>query len=340
MAATMRDVAALAGVSLKTVSRVVNSEPHIRPETVARVREAIARLGWVPNGAARALRTGRTGVIGIAVAGLRRPYLAALVEALVTETDRRGLQAAVEPSHGDPARIRSVLDGRGVSYDGVVLIGDDGAGLPLDGALTDRPVVVVQGDEGDADLVVDDVASAMGMVTRHLAVLGRRRPLLLGGDRGADRGPRTPGTLAEPGAVTRAALAAAGFEAAVPVIRPDGEWDRAWGATAAVEALAAHPQTDALICVNDEVALGALSALAARGVDVPGRVALFGYDNLDDGWFTTPSLTTVDPGPARLARAALDLLGERIARTAPAAPRRVVLPVELVRRESTMGSPR
>ncbi|MBZ2197428.1 LacI family DNA-binding transcriptional regulator [Ruania sp. N2-46] len=336
----MRDVAALAGVSLKTVSRVVNSEPHIRPETVARVRDAIASLGWVPNGNARALRTGRTGVIGIAVAGLRRPYLAALVEALVSETDRRGLQAAVEPSHGDPERIRAVLDGRGPSYDGVVLIGDDGAGLPLDGALTDRPVVVVQGDDADADVVLDDVASAMGMVTRHLAVLGRRRPLLLGGDRGADRGPRTPGVLAEPGAVTRAALAAAGFEATVPVIRPDGEWDRGWGAAAAVDALAAHPETDVLICVNDEVALGALSALTARGVDVPGEVALLGYDNLDDGWFSTPSLTTVDAGPARLARAALDLLAERIAGTVPAVPRRVVLPVELVRRESTLGAPR
>lgn len=113
MRVTMREVAARANVSLKTVSRVVNGEPHIRPEMQERVRAAIEDLGWTPNLAARTLRTGRTSIVGIVVADLRRPLLASLVETLVTEVDRHGLNAAVEPTHGDPARLTEVWAQRG-----------------------------------------------------------------------------------------------------------------------------------------------------------------------------------------------------------------------------------
>jgi DNA-binding LacI/PurR family transcriptional regulator len=88
---------------------------------------------------------------------------------------------------------------------------------------------------------------------------------------------------------------------------------------------------------NDEIALGALATLAAEQVDVPGRVAVIGYDGLEDGWFSTPSLTTIDPGREQLARTALDLLADRLDGRAPAHPRRIVSPVKLVRRESTLG---
>ncbi|RVX43809.1 DNA-binding LacI/PurR family transcriptional regulator [Nonomuraea polychroma] len=319
MRVTMREVADRAGVSIKTVSRVVNGEPHIRPEKVRRVHAAIDELGWVPNRTARALRTGLIGVVGIAVTELRRPYLAGLVEALVTEADRCGMLAAVEPTHGDPVRLEAVLAARGKTFDGVVLIGP---AAPAGDGLDDRPVVVVQGGAAEVDSVDEDVAEAAALVARHLAVMGRSRPALLGADQ-----PRM-----------RAAFAESGIDAAaVPAVDLGEVADRRAGARAAVHVLEQHPDVDALVCVNDEVALGALAALVKQGVDVPGQVAAVGYGNLEDGRFSTPSLTTIDPGPARLARSALELLTDRLAGTAPRQPRAVVSPVELVRRESTLG---
>lgn len=332
----MRDVAARAGVSVKTVSRVVNAEPHTRPEIVQRVRVAIDELNWVPNGSARTLRTGRTGVIGIGVPELRRPYLAALVEALVTETDRRGMQAAVEPTHSDPDRLHTLLDARGRTFDGLVLVRPDGD-FPIDGALEERPVVVVHGarELREVDRVDEDVVEAAALVARHLAVMGRTRPALLGPDRALVGAANPTG----PSDVLRAALSAAGIDAtAVPVVPLGSTWDRIAGARAAAELIERGSDVDALLCVNDEVALGALMTLAAQGIDVPGRIAVIGYDDLDDGWFSTPSLTTIDPGPLRLARAALELLADRLAGTAPAQARTVVSSVELVRRESTLGA--
>ncbi|MFF4619189.1 LacI family DNA-binding transcriptional regulator [Nonomuraea jabiensis] len=317
MRVTMREVADRAGVSIKTVSRVVNGEPHIRPEKVRRVHAAIDELGWVPNRAARALRTGQVGVVGIAVTELRRPYLARLVEALVTEADRWGMLAAVEPTHGDPARLAAVLAARGKTFDGVVLIGPT---APVGDGLDDRPVVVVQGGAAGVDRVEEDVVEAAALMARHLDVMGRFRPALLGAHQDE----------------LRACLDESG-PAPVPCADLGEVADRRAGARAAVQVLERHPDVDVLLCVNDEVALGALAALVKHGVDVPGRVAVAGYGNLEDGRFSTPSLTTIDPGPDRLARSALELLADRLAGTAPRQPRTVVSPVELIRRESTLG---
>lgn len=328
MAATMRDVAALAGVSVKTVSRVVNLEPHTRPEVVRRVRAAIAELEWVPNGSARALRTGRTGVIGVGVPELRRPYLSMITEAVVTELNRRGLQATVEPTHDQPDRLAALLAARGRLYDGIVLVGpaasDPGESLAVLRA-TD-PVVLVQHEATvPVDAVDPDLVEAASLVARHLVVMGRSRPALVGQDR----------TRQGNHAMT-AALAAAGIAPAVP--RVDGVVGRADGARAAREILARAPETDVLLCGSDELALGALYALVEAGVAVPDDVAIIGFDNLDDASFSTPSLTTVDPGAARLARAAVELLADRLAGTGGETARRVISPVELVRRESTLGA--
>ncbi|MFI2363362.1 LacI family DNA-binding transcriptional regulator [Promicromonospora sp. NPDC019610] len=334
MPATMKEVATRAGVSLKTVSRVVNREPHIRPETMARVEAAIAELGWIPNPSARNLRTGRTGNIGIVVAELRRPYLAMLVEALVHEAGRLGLTATVEPTHRRPGRVSEVLGERGHLYDGVLLIDPEN----LETVTWDRapqPVVVVQGGRWRApvDRVDEDVVEAAGLVARHLGVMGRTRPVLLGPDRA-----RSDADQESPSAALRAAFSAVGIEAgAVPRVSLGGVGDRRAGARAAATAFEVRPDLDALLCVNDEVAIGALSCLVDRGVAVPDDVAIIGYDNLADGQFSTPTLTTIDPSPARLARAALELLTERLRGGGPASARQITVPVTLVRRESTMG---
>lgn len=324
MAATMRDVAALAGVSLKTVSRVVNLEPHTRPEVVHRVRAAIAELEWVPNGSARTLRTGRTGVVGVGVPELRRPYLSMLTEAVVSELNRRGLQAAVEPTHHRPERIASLLAGRGRLFDGVVLIGAAPAALIAELRPSDAVVAVHHEPTDRIDSVDADSVEAASLVARHLVVMGRSRPAFIG----MDRTPRGDAAMT-------AALTAAGISA---VARVDGVEGRADGARAARTLLDQAPDLDALLCGSDELALGALAELLRAGKAVPDDVALVGHDNLDDALFSTPSLTTVDPGAARLARSAVDLLADRLAGTGGDTARRILSPVELVRRESTLGA--
>ncbi|WP_240644080.1 LacI family DNA-binding transcriptional regulator [Antribacter gilvus] len=323
MPATMRDVAALAGVSLKTVSRVVNLQPHTRPEVVQRVRAAIAELDWVPNASARALRTGRTGVVGVAVPALRPPYAAILVEAVVSETTRRGLQAAVEPTLDDHARTRSLLGSVGTAVDGVILIGPYSDEV-FDGLQPSDPVVTLYAGGGrPVDSVDPDLVEAASLLARHLVVMGRSRPVLVGFDRfagGED--------------VMVAALTGAGVRPAVPSIR--GARDRADGVTAAGRLLSGPP-VDAIVCGSDEVAMGVLSALASAGTRIPDDVVVTGMDNIEDGVFATPSLTTIDPLPRRLARAVIDLLADRLGSNAPAEARHVLAPVELVRRESTLG---
>ncbi|MEU5870868.1 LacI family DNA-binding transcriptional regulator [Glycomyces sp. NPDC047369] len=318
MRVTMREVAVRAGVSVKTVSRVVNEEPHIRPETRDQVRAAIAELGWTPNASARTLRTGRTGVVGIAVAGLRRPLLAGLVERLVMELDRQGLHAAVEPTHDDPARLAAALGLRGYTFDALLAV--DAPELPAEAvAAEDGPVVRVDvtrrlPSPPAVDVVRADLDQAVNTALRHLRVMGHHRPVLVG-----------PGPLAEPG------------RELARVDPGPGEIGRAAGFRAAQRALTEHPGVDALICGTDEIALGALAGLHAAGVDVPGRVAVIGYGNLDDGRFSTPSLTTIDPDPISLARNAIDLLIARLAERGRA-PESVSVPVTLVQRESTSAA--
>lgn len=338
----MRDVATRAGVSVKTVSRVVNGEPHIRPETRRQVRAAIAALDWVPNAAARTLRTGRTGVVGIAVTELRRPALATITEALVQEVDRHGLHAAVEPTHDEPARIGDVLARIGRTFDGVLMVRPPELTVPIpDGAA----LVVVDGtpdaslgsarlgateapDDGPGaaaprfDRVSSDLDEVAGLVTRHLVVMSRRHPVLIGHPRAAEH-------------VLRNRLRDAGLDADTTTVPIEPAAARSGGYRAAQQVVAERTKTDALVCASDEIAMGALAGLAAAGVAVPDQVAVIGCGNLDDGQFSTPSLTTVDLGVERLARTAVDLLVARLAGGPPQRP--VTCPVALVRRESTLG---
>lgn len=317
----MREVAERAGVSVKTVSRVVNEQPHIRPETSALVWAAIADLEWRPNASARALRTGRTGVIGIAVAELRRPLLAAVVERLVTELDRHGLHAAVEPTHDDAAQLASVMAQRGHAFDALLMV--DAPESPAAVAADGGPVVRVNvtrrlpaAPAAGTDAVYADLDQAADLALRHLRVMGRDRAVRIG-----------PGPLAE--------LERAG---AVSRVDPEsGEVGRAAGYKAAQRALVEQPGVDAMICGTDEIALGALAGLHAAGVEVPGRVALIGYGDLDDGRFSTPSLTTIAPDLRSLARDAVDLVASRLGGD-DRDPRAIAAPVALVRRESTSAA--
>jgi DNA-binding LacI/PurR family transcriptional regulator len=322
---SLKHVAERAGVSVKTVSNVVNGYPHVRPETRARVEEAIAALDYRPNLSARNLRRGRTGLIALAVPELDNPYFAELTRHVVTAAAARGWTVLVDQTDGDLEREREVAVGiRDHLVDGLILSPLALSGAEVAGGPDPTPTVLIgEHGHGAADHVMVDNVAAAREATAYLAGLGRTRIAAIGAQdtpEGASARLRLAGY--------RAALAAAGLTPDPSLIVAAARWHRADGA-AAIRRLFDGIRPDAVFCFNDALALGALRALHDLGLRVPQDVAVVGYDGVDDGRYSVPSLTTVEPDIALLARRAVDLLAERVAGGAAEPPREHVVPHRL-----------
>ncbi|WPF82700.1 LacI family DNA-binding transcriptional regulator [Sanguibacter sp. 4.1] len=336
-APTLRDVARVAGVSFKTVSNVLNDHPQVRESTRAKVLAAVDSVGYRPNLAARNLRLGRSGVIGLAVPELSQAFFAQLADEVIRVAAEQDLVVLVEQTGGLRERELEALRNPRLSLtDGLLLAP---LGLTHDDVLPDpagRPLVVL-GEPlfpGPVDHVTMQHEAAARAATEHLLGLGRRRVMLLG----AHATERT-GVAALRYAGYREALEAAGLTVDDDLVVPVETWDRSNGAEAMARVLGSGVQMDAVFAMNDDLALGALRSLQERGVTVPGDVALMGFDDVADGRYTYPSLTTVEPGRHDIARAAVTMLTERIADGASGAlaPRVTAPEFRLVVRESTGG---
>lgn len=337
MAPTMKEVAARAGVSTKTVSRVVNDHPSISDAVRERVRRAIDELDWTPNAHARSLRTGRTGLIGLSLVDLKAPTTAGLAQALVIEAERQGLRLSIEPSRGRPERIAQTFASRGALFDAVVHIGPLPHGCETPTFDPDRPIIglrtasTAEAEHPAAlDAIDSDDAGAARSLTRHLQRVHHHEVVLLG------REAELPDAFLD--ALIRAFPGAPVLR---PEIRPGSRSthlaDRAAGRELAARALERHPWVRALVCADDELAIGALSLLRERGLDIPAQVALTGYGNIDDGRFSTPSLTTVDLDLPEIARLAVELISRRTSGDR-SSPQPIVVPTTLIRAESTLGA--
>ncbi|GAA4570198.1 LacI family DNA-binding transcriptional regulator [Micromonospora coerulea] len=332
----LKDVAERAGVSVKTVSNVVNGYLHVRPDTRARVEEAIAELNYRPNLSARNLRKGRTGVIALAVPELDIPYFAELARHVVTAAAAHGWTVLIDQTGGGPEQERKVASGigdhmiDGLIFSPLALTADDLAGL--DG----MPMVLLgeRVDHGPADHVVVDNVAAAQEITAHLIGLGRHRIAAIGSQRtpeGASARLRLAGYTA--------ALDEAGIGYDEKLVAPAPAWHRADGAAAMRHLLAAGVRPDAVFCFNDTLALGALRALHEADLRVPEDVAVAGFDDIEDGRFSIPTLTTVAPDKERIARLAVELLAGRLDGDRDAPPRELTAPHRLATRESTTGRP-
>lgn len=330
MAVTMQDVARRAAVSVKTVSRVVNEHPHISPDKRARVLAAIDELGYQLNPAARTLRTGRSGVIGLGLPDLREPYYAELAHAVLEQAGRRGLTVLVDPTGGDRDRELALLRGRGGGLDGVLLYAlGVGAEDAADAAL---PAVLLGERVAPGASAAVDVDPAVAAAVAHLVETGRRRIAVLGAD------PR-PGS---PGARRTAAFrrAAAGHGLVVDeglLVDVGPRWGRQEGAVAAAGLLDAGPRPDALLAHNDALALGALRAALDRGLRVPEDLAVIGSGDTEDARYAVPSLTSIAQGTTEIAGTAVALLADRIEGRPPRDDEPWAAAVDLRLRESTMG---
>ncbi|WP_159621197.1 LacI family DNA-binding transcriptional regulator [Ruania rhizosphaerae] len=331
MAVTMRQVASHAGVSLKTVSNVVNQYEHVSASMRARVMAAIDELGYQMNVTARNLSTGRTGMLALAVPELRLPYFAELADAVMSAADRLGYTVLIEPTTGDPAGELEVLRSPrrsmtdGLIYSPTALREADAAALAVD-----FPMVLLgeRSLRSDVDHVAMANEAGGTMLTEHLLARGCRRIALIG----AHDSEVGAGSLRVRG--VRGALARAGLDPDDLPSAGSQRWSRETGRAAVAELLARGERFDALVALNDAMALGAMRALWDAGVDVPGEVRVAGFDDIEDSGYARPSLTTVNPGREEIARTAVRLLVDRIEGRAEAASEHQV-PAELVVREST-----
>jgi DNA-binding LacI/PurR family transcriptional regulator len=313
----VRDVAQRAGVSTQTVSRVLNDYPGIRDDTRQRVLAAVADLDYRMNNAARALGTSRTRTVGVVASDTALYGPSAGIAALDAAARERGRWIATAYANADDeSSVAAAVDhllAQGV--DGIVLVAPHvGTLASLGRAAVGVPVVPLHEETGGRQ------ADGAALAVSHLAELGHRRVAELAG----------------PSDWLEAAARAAGVERAAEEVgalltdRWRGDWTASSGDALADE-VAARLRDDsgptAIAVANDQMALGLIAGLTARGVDVPGSVSIVGFDDNPDAPFYTPSLTTVRIDVAGEARRAVgEVLGEP-----SSAPR----PPLLVARDST-----
>ena len=321
---SMADVAAEAGVSGQTVSRVANGSPRVDPATRARVEATMERLGYRMHRAARALRTGRTDTIGLIVSTLASVGNSRMLQALADAAAAQGFALMVVTATGRGAVADGFARLRDQGIDGAVILNEATAlarGIDVPEGLA---LVVVDAPPDDlvaaprfVTVQTDHVAGARA-ATEHLLTLGHATVHHLAG-------PADSFAAAERERGWRDALEAAGR----PV--PDlvrGDWTAASGHAAVV---GFADEVTALFAANDQMALGALRALSDRGRRVPDDVAVVGFDDVADAADYRPPLTTIRQDFDALGAAAIDAL---VARLAGAAVAPVVLVPELIRRAS------
>lgn len=331
MRATVKDVARRAGVSPKTVSNVMNGIVPVSGPTRLRVEQAMAELDYVPNLSARGLRNGRSGVIGLALPDLATPFSAEIAQSIVEVAHEQGFSVQIEETGSDPQREQELMTrARANLIDGLILnpVVLDESAVKVGIAL---PPVVLLGEVSQqlADRVFVDSFAAARDMTLALASSGRRRIAVLGTTQGRGSAAALQRTQGY-----EAALDSLGIPRDESLMIPCEKWTPETAAKALCAYLEANPVPEALFCFTDSMAIGALNVLWKRGLRVPEDIAVAGFDDIADGRYAVPSLTTVSFDKRTIASEALRLLTERMADRG-SAQRVVSVEYTIVERDST-----
>lgn len=331
--ATMRDVAALAGVSISTISHVLNRTREVPEQTRARVIHAVSAIGYTPNSVARSLKRAETRTIGIAIGDITNPHFTAVVDAIENAARERGYTLLLVGIGESEAREASGLDALlGRRVDGLILAPSADGGARAVERVRRHGLPLVQIDRVAStacDAVVSQNAAGARRLTRHLASRGHRRIGMLTG---------LPGLSSTRERIRgyRAGLRDSGMKFD-PALLVSGEYS-AGPARRATEALLDQPDPpSAIFASNNLMALGALQAIAGRGLRVPDQMALVAFDDFAWTDLFEPRLTTVAQPCQQIGTNAVRLLLERLA--APDLPPRLVrLPVTF-RHRTSCGCP-
>ena len=334
---TLRDVAELAGVSPRTVSNVVNGYAKVTDVTREKVERAIAALGYRPNVLARNLATGRSGQIVVVVPYLDTPYFAELLQAIIPAARKAGYNVLIDQTDGDRDHESELIGraSRRFLFDGMIISPLRLAQEDLSIRDPDLPMVVLgeRTSDGTFDHVgIDDVAASTEAVT-HLVAIGRRRIAAIGDQpypTGEAAQLRTRGY--------RAAHAAAGLPVDESLIIGTTRFNRIDGATAMATLLDRADRPDAVFCYSDLVASGAIHTLLDRGLRVPEDVAIIGYDDIEDGRYGHPTISTISPDKQAIAQLAVDRLIMRIGGSRQVPGMELRAAHRLIARQSTLGA--
>lgn len=334
---TMSDVAAVAGVSKKTVSNVLAGYEHVSARTHDRVMAAVDELGYEINVSARNFRAGRSRVLGLAVPELRQAYFAELADAVIRAAGAHGYTVLIEQTASGVREADAITRMREHSIDGIIY--SPLAVRPSDAdALEAKFPLVVLGEpitDSAATFIAMSNADALHDATLHLLDEGRRAIAFIGSE------PTGPVRTAEERLRGyREALAERGVPFRSERIVPTALWHRADGADAARKLLESGAEVDAVVCCNDALALGAMSALQLAGRTVPDDVAVVGFDDIEESAYATPALTTVSADLDRVAGTAVGMLVGQLEDGEPPTPGVVRSPHRLVvRASSTSAAP-
>ena len=305
----LADVAMKVGVSSKTVSNVVNGTGWVSDAVRQQILLAIDELGYRPNLAARQLRGGSSGLLGLCIPNLREQYFAEFASEFVSAAERRGLTVLVTQSKGARASELQMLENENLpALDGLVF--SPLSLTPEDTAARRSTVpLVLIGEHGEglasdtiAHVGPDNVAAA-ALATQFLIDSGCRRIAAIG--------------LEKSDGLSTAEVRLAGYTQALegagiavdPQLLVEVErYGRADGSRGIEELLARGVEFDGVFCFNDTLAFGALYTLGVHRISVPDEVMVIGYDNIEEGTFTIPPLPSIDPGVSASSELILDLL--------------------------------
>ncbi len=327
---TMRDVARHAGVSIATVSHVINETRPVSQELRRRVLHSMEALGYQPNAIARALRNKHSNTLGLIVPDGRNPFFAEIAQGIEEVSLEHGYSLILCDSDNDLGRVlvhTKHLSAKRV--DGVIFTTgsddfEDVASLVEAGTA----VLVIDMDAGrfPADAILFDNFEGGRLATQHLLELGHRRiACITGPSRQSLRRKRELGY--------RHALEQAGIAPQATLIR-EGDFQPASGYRHALELLGSPEPPSAIFACNDLMAMGALRAAHELGLDVPARLSVIGFDDIYLAAYTTPTLSTIRLPKHEMGRQAARMLLARI-RDPARPPERRMVELELVVREST-----
>lgn len=342
MSSTIRDVAREAGVSISTVSRVMNDSSPVSEEKKKAVTEAAEKLGYAPNPAARSLQNKKTGGIGVLLPYVSGEFFSELLNGLDHAAQQREHFLVISTSHRQPTEFTAAIRTMQKLVDGLVIMAPELDAQEAKSLLmTQTPVafintyldgvpMVEHDEEGHmVDMLNFENFRGAYMLARHLLELGHRRIAQVSG-------PSDAGDAVERTQGFRAAMAEAGIPKSDTVV-VEGDYTQEAGAEATKMILEMDPRPTAIMAANDYCAMGVMSTLHAAGVRIPAEMAVAGFDGITGTQYTVPPLTTVRVPVSEIGALAIDRLVAHLeGDDQETVVRRRELPVELVVRGSTV----
>lgn len=330
MSATIREVAASARVSVATVSRVLNGIGPVREATRRRVLAAVEELHYRPHSGARSLITNQTGTVGVLLPDIYGEFFSELIRGLDQTARASHYHLLVSSSHSDRAEIEALLREMRGRVDGLVVMSPDIEAKTLRANLDETlPIVLLNclvDGTGFDSISVDNRGGALA-VMEHLAGLGHRRiAIIKGPERNTDARGRLEGY--------RKGCRLLGLGRAKE-LELEGDFSEESGYRAGRAILALSPRPTAVFATNDSMAIGCLFAMREAGVEVPGQMALAGFDDIPIARFLSPPLSSVSVSIAGLGEHAMERLLHAITSKNLHVRRHETVPTRLVIRSST-----